>query len=128
MYSSTTIEAQVEHKVPEHIIIANAIKQVESEGFYEAQGQSGEYGAYQILPSTWEMLSKRHLGHVAEMNPINQDTVVRAEIEYLLEQGYTAYEIALIWNTGGVKEIRGVNKYGVRYDSVAYANKILENL
>jgi ribosomal protein S20 len=110
-------------------VIANAIKQVESQGNYQAKGGSGETGAYQFMPATWKEWAGDYLGNPnAPMTQQNQDKVAQAKISDLLNQGYGAKEIALIWNGGQPKEKKGVNKYGVAYDSGAYANKVLKAL
>lgn len=109
--------------------IANAIKQVESQGNYQARGASGETGAYQFMPNTWRQWAGEFLGDPnAPQTPENQDYVAMAKIDSLLKQGYNPAEIALIWNGGTPTVKRGVNKYGVAYDSGAYANKVLKAL
>jgi hypothetical protein len=109
--------------------IASAIKQVESGGNYAAKGGSGEFGAYQFMPSSWSAWAGQYLGNKnAPMSPQNQDKVAQARIQDLLNQGYNAGQIALIWNGGTPTVKKGVNRFGVAYDSGAYANKVLSNL
>lgn len=109
--------------------IASAIKSVESGGNYQAKGGSGEFGAYQFMPSTWKSWAGKYLGNTnAPMTPENQDKVALAKINELLKQGYDAKQIALIWNGGSPTIKKGVNKFGVRYDTGAYANKVLNKL
>jgi len=109
--------------------IAAAIKQVESGGNYNAKGGSGESGAYQFMPATWKGWAKQYLGDSnAPMTPKNQDLAAERKIADLLKQGYGAREIALIWNGGQPVVKKGTNKYGVKYDSGAYANKVLSQL
>ena len=109
--------------------IADAIKQVESGGNYNAKGASGENGAYQFMPATWKQWAKQYLGNAnAPMSNENQDKVALAKINELLKQGRTPREIALIWNGGTPKEKKGVNSKGVAYDSGAYANKVMAQL
>lgn len=109
--------------------IANAIKQVESQGNYNARGGSGETGAYQFMPATWREWAGEFLGNPnAPQTPENQDYVAVAKIDSLIKQGYSPQEIALIWNGGTPTVKRGTNKYGVAYDSGAYANKVLNAL
>lgn len=106
--------------------IAAAIKKVESGGNYNARGGSGEFGAYQFMPDTWRGWAKTYLGNSnAPMTPQNQDVVAEAHISSLLAQGKTPEQIALIWNGGQPVRKAGVNKFGVRYDSGAYADKVL---
>lgn len=109
--------------------IAAAIKKVESGGNYNARGGSGEFGAYQFMPSTWKGWAKTYLGNAnAAMTPANQDKVAEARIQDLLNQGRTPEQIALIWNGGQPIVKKGVNQYGVAYDSGAYAKKVLNAL
>jgi muramidase (phage lysozyme) len=109
--------------------IAAAIKQVESGGNYNAKGGSGEFGAYQFMPSTWKGWAKQYLGNSnAPMTKENQDRVAEMKIQELLNQGYDARAIALIWNGGEPIEKKGTNKYGVKYDSGNYAKKVLKAL
>lgn len=109
--------------------IAAAIKKVESNGNYNAKGASGENGAYQFMPATWAGWAKQYLGNAnAPMTPANQDKVANAKIQSLLDQGYNAQQIALIWNGGTPVVKKGVNSKGVAYDSGSYANKVLNAL
>lgn len=106
--------------------IANAIKQIESGGNYQARGASGESGAYQFMPSSWASWAKTYIGDAnAPMTAANQDKVAMAKIQSLLDQGYDARQVALIWNGGQPVEKKGVNSKGVAYDSGAYANKVV---
>lgn len=106
--------------------VAAAIRQVESGGNYNARGASGEIGAYQFMPSSWRSWAGQYLGNPnAPMTPQNQDAVAQARIQDLLNQGYNPYQVALIWNGGTPTVKRGTNRYGVAYDSGAYANKVL---
>lgn len=101
--------------------IANAI--LELEGGCEARGQSGEIGCYQYMPSTWNAYSTEILGYVADIET-EQHNITEAKIASWLEEGYTAREIFLLWNQGHSGPCKsGVNKYGVSYDSCAYANE-----
>jgi muramidase (phage lysozyme) len=109
--------------------IAAAIKKVESGGNYNAKGASGEFGAYQFMPSTWTSWAGKYLGNPnAPMTQANQDKVAMAKITDLLNQGYNAEQIALIWNGGTPQVKKGVNQYGVAYDSGAYARKVLSSI
>ena len=109
--------------------IAEAIKQVESGGDYNAKGSSGENGAYQFMPATWSGWAKKYLGNAsAPMTPANQDLVAERQIQSWLDQGYTAEQVALSWNHGSPKRVKGTNSFGVAYDSGAYADKVLAQL
>jgi len=108
--------------------LINAIKDHESGGNYEIRGDSGEIGAYQFMPSTFKSASLKYLGQEIEPTPLNQDLIARLSIEDLIAQGYSDKEIALIWNSGTTEIRKGINKYGVPYDTEAYANIILSKL
>lgn len=113
----------------EAIKLAMAIRQVESGGNYDAKGLSGESGAYQFIPSTWQKLAQKHLTNPqAEMTPEAQNEVATREIYDLMEKGHSPREIALIWNGGQPVEKKGVNKFGVAYDSGRYADKVTSTL
>ncbi len=109
--------------------IAQAIKNVESNGNYNARGASGEFGAYQFMPNTWKGWAKKYLGNEnAPMTAHNQDFVALSKISELVNLGYNPQQIALIWNGGTPTVKKGINSKGVAYDSGAYANKVLEAL
>lgn len=106
--------------------IAAAIKRIESGGNYSARGKDGEYGAWQWRASTWAVQAKKYLGNAkAPMTRKNQDAVALGHIRSLLGQGYSAYEIALIWNGGSPTVKKGITNSGVRYNSGIYANKVI---
>lgn len=109
--------------------IAKAISTVESGG-RQVQGASGEFGMFQFLPSTWKIVSKQVAGKVLPQTKENEQQVALGKIQQLIDKGYSAKEIALVWNTslgGSEKPLvkKGVNSKGVAYDSGAYANKVL---
>jgi hypothetical protein len=108
-------------------IIVETFKHIESGGNYELPGASGEKGAYQILPDTWERLCRKHFDSVLVPTPINQDLVVLTDARYRLEQGYSIEQIASLWNCGSPNYIGkiGINKYGVPYNVPAYVNKFV---
>lgn len=111
--------------------IAIAIKQKETGGNYNLAGATGEApSAYQFLPSTWKEWAGKYLGNPnAPLTKENQDFVAESKIQDLLNQGYNAKEIALIWNGGVPYAKKGINKkYGVAYDSGKYAEDVLNIL
>lgn len=77
------------------------------------------------MQGTWELHSRLILGYVAERTAINEKYVAVHRVQKWIDQGYTDYQIGLLWNTGSLLEIQGVNRYGVPYDSVAYALGVL---
>jgi hypothetical protein len=108
------------------IKLAMAIAKVESGGNYQAKGGSGESGAFQFMPSTWKGWAKQYLGDAnAPLTKANQNQVAVKKVSDLLDKGYDERQVALSWNAGSPVEVKGVNKYGVKYDSGAYANKVI---
>lgn len=112
--------------------IADAIKQIESGGNYEAKGASGENGAYQFMPSTWAGWSSQYASQVLQksvkslpMTPENQDAVAKWKIQSWLSQGYAPEQIASLWNSGSPdwQGKVGKNKMGVNYNVPAYVDK-----
>lgn len=117
--------------------LAKAISGHESGG-KQVKGGSGEFGAFQFMPATWETISKQITGKVLPQTPENENKVAVAKITQLFKkykgQGLSdtdaARNVALIWNTslgGSEKPLikKGVNGKGVKYDSGGYAEKVL---
>ena len=105
------------------------MSQVESNG-KQIHGATGEFGEWQFMPGTWRDMSKQVLGYVAPQTSINEQYVALMTVQRLFNEGKTERQIALIWNTslGGTEkplEIKGTNKKGVKFDSVAHAKKVL---
>ena len=108
------------------IKLADAIKHKESRGNYHAKGASGEIGAYQFMPSTYNALSKKCLGSIVPPTPANQDKIVHCTIQELLEDNRKPKEIIQYWNSGSFTRCgKGVNRYGVAYDCPAYVQSVL---
>lgn len=94
------------------------------------RGASGEYGSFQFMPATWRQVSQEVTGKVLPQSPLNEEYVAVKKIQMLLNEGKNEREVALIWNgsLGGSEaavEKRGVNRFGVRYDTKTYALKVL---
>lgn len=108
--------------------IVRAIREVESGGNYNAKGKSGEFGAYQFMPSSWKQWAGEFLGDQnAPMSKENQNQVAYKKIESLAKAGHSPDQIVSIWNSGQPKYEGkvGVNKYGVAYDVPAYVRKVM---
>ena len=126
MRGGGTTTSQSQQPQDQASMIAAAIKQIESGGKYDIKGGSGEYGAYQFMPNTWKEWAGKYLNNsAADMSPQNQDKVARSRVAELMSQGYSLEDIALIWNGGEPVRKSGVNSFGVKYDSGAYADKVL---
>lgn len=109
------------------VALAKAIRQHESGGNYKAKGGSGEFGAYQFMPSTWKSWAKQYLGDSnAKMDEINQNKVAYYKILELKNKGYNPGQIASIWNSGKPdwKGKVGVNKYGAKYNVPKYVQNV----
>lgn len=108
--------------------LAKAISIHESGG-KQVKGASGEFGAFQFMPATWQTISKQTTGKVLPQTPQNEMTVAEQKIKSLLDAGHSVRDVALIWNTslGGSEKsfiVKGKNKKGVPFDSGDYANKV----
>lgn len=101
---------------------------VESGGNCDVRGKSGEVGCLQFLPSTWKMWSTDVLGYTAPITKVNELYVATLKIQQWLLQGMTAEQVAVMWNSGGIKHKKGINKYGVPYDTYAYARRVLAQM
>lgn len=111
------------------IKLAEAVKTVESRGNYHAKGASGEYGAYQMMPTTYKSLSKKCLGEVVPATPENQDKIVVCTFQQFLKEDRKPKEIIQWWNSGSFTRCsKGVNKFNVKYDCPAYVQKVLAHV
>ena len=83
------------------------------------------------MPGTWGTIAYEILGYVpSKKTAQNEYYVALKKIQKLLNKGWSPEEVALIWNTslGGSEKphrVRGVNEYGVEYDSIAYAGHVM---
>ncbi len=110
--------------------IAQAIKQIESGGNYNAVSPDGGRGAYQFT-GTWDAWSsayakKNGLGTgPLPMTPQYQDAVAKDRIWTFVNQGYSPKEIASLWNSGHPDWVGryGVNSAGVAYNVPAYVGR-----
>ena len=111
------------------VALAKAIRSTESDNNYNAHGQSGEFGAYQWMPTSWSSNANKYLGDSnAPMTPVNQDKVAYNTILNYKNQGYSPEEIASLWNSGKPNWIGnvGVNSSGVKYDTPTYVNNVVQ--
>ena len=80
------------------------------------------------MANTWRAYSKEILGYVDE-NPsqITVEYVVTHKVQKFINRGWSESRIFLSWNGGesATECKRGVNKYGVKYDSCDYVQKAL---
>lgn len=108
--------------------LSKAIRQVESNGNFNARGKSGEYGAYQFMPDTWAKAAPTYLGQnipLEQATPQQQNEVAYKRLSDLKKQGYNVGQIASIWNRGKPDWEGHVGDYkGVHYDTPAYVDKV----
>lgn len=120
---------------PQLVNLAKAIRQTESNGNFQAQGKSGEYGAYQFMPSTWANASQKFLGTNVPLNqatPEQQNEVAYKQLADWKQQNPTwnVGNFASAWNAGPGKPDAyltgnsGTNSYGASYDTAAYAKNV----
>ena len=88
-------------------------------------GASGEKTCWQYMPATWRAESQRIIGYVAPLTEENAEYVATIKVQQLLDRGRSEHSIILAWNAGeNAKNCsKGVNKYGVAYNSCAYVAK-----
>lgn len=113
------------------IKIMNTIKYIESRGNYSIRGASGEYGAYQYMPGTWDYWSIELFGEILDITiPEMQDYMTYCRIEQYINQGYSNKQIASLWNSqkpdweGRI----GVNRWGVPYNVPLYVKTFINKL
>ncbi len=111
--------------------LAKAIRQIES-GNRAVAGKSGELASrYQYTPGTWKSVASKYLGDPnAPVNLENENKATYLRIKDWKDAGYNVGQIASMWNAGEgrpnayAENWRGTNKYGVKYDTPAYAEKV----
>lgn len=116
---------------PQAVTLAKAIRQTESGGNFQAQGKSGEYGAYQFTEPTWQTQSKKYGLNIPlkQATPEQQNEVAYKQIKEWKDQGYNPGQIASLWNSGKPDayldpSYTGTNSHGVKYDVPAYAKSV----
>jgi len=109
--------------------LLEALIETETNGI-KREGQSGELASYtQMLPSTWKAIAIDTIGYVPELTEVNEKYVVARTLEKWVAKGLTDEQIYLKWNSGQYKvHKQGINKWGQRYDTIAYTQKALKNL
>lgn len=88
---------------PAAVNLTKAIRQQETGGDFSAVGKSGEYGAYQFEPGTWDKLAPTYgVSGVSLQNatPSQQNQVAYGQIKAWKDAGYNVGQIASMWNAG----------------------------
>jgi hypothetical protein len=91
------------------------------------EGGSGEKGCLQYMPDVWEYYSNKVLGYTPEQTEVNEKYVAVRMVEYWLDGRYEIEDIPLLWNGGSTKIKKGVNRWGIRYDTEAYQLAVLNH-
>lgn len=98
-------------------------------------GKTGETKSiFQFTPDTWKRYSKEIFGNEdVQIVPDTETYVTNEKVKKWIAKGYNARQIASMWNAGESKpdaykqSWKGTNeKYGVGYDTPAYADKVLK--
>lgn len=93
-------------------------------------GKSGELKSiFQFEPSTWKQDAKKILGNEnAPLTADNETFVMQHKVSQWIDEGKDVNQMASIHNSGNPNAYkenhRGTNKYGVKYDTPAYAKKV----
>lgn len=119
---------------PQVVNLSKAIRQTESGGDFNAKGKSGEHGAYQFMPDTWNEYSREAGVNVPleQATPQQQNEVAYKKIKQWKDQGLNVGQIASSWNAGPGKPNAylegnsGTNNKGVKYDTATYAKSVAE--
>lgn len=92
-------------------------------------GKSGEMKSiFQFEPATWKADSTAIFGKATPLTPDNETYVMKQKVLKWIDEGKNVEEMASIHNSGNPdaykENHKGVNKYGVRYDTPAYASGV----
>lgn len=119
---------------PKIVNLAQAFRQTESGGNFQAQGKSGEYGAYQFMPDTWAGTAPKYGVNVPleQATPQQQNEVAYKQLADWAQEHpeWNVGNFASAWNAGPGKPNAylennvGTNSKGVSYDTPAYAQKV----
>lgn len=113
---------------------AKATRRVESGDDPKIKGGSNETGYYQYTPATWNSQAKKYGINVPieQATPEQQNEVFYKWAKEKKDAGYNLGQISSMHNAGEGKpnaykeNWKGTNKYGVQYDTPAYAKKVAE--
>lgn len=116
------------------INLAKAIRQAESgnRAVLPAEGSKlGGASRYQYTHDTWKGVASKYLGNPnAPITLENENKATYLRIKDWKDKGYNPAQIASMHNAGEGRpdaykqNWRGTNKYGVKYDTPAYVNKV----
>ena len=114
--------------------LAKAIRQHESGNRAVLPGEGSAVGGasrYQYTHGTWKSVAGKYLGDPnAPLTLENENKATYLRIKEWKDKGYNPAQIASMWNAGEGRpdaykqNWRGINKWGVKYDTPAYVNKV----
>lgn len=82
-------------------LLADAIRNQESSGNYDAlNSDSGAFGAYGFMPSTWEDTASRYGLDPSDKSPANQDAMALDLINEYWEKYHDPRAVASMWYSG----------------------------
>lgn len=121
---------------PQIVNYLKATRDVESGGNFQARGKSGEYGAYQFEPSTWNQVAPKFGVNVPiEQSSPEQQNEVAYKLASSWKQQHPDWNVgnfASAWNAGEgnanayLQNHVGTNHLGVSYNTPEYARKVAE--
>lgn len=109
-------------------LLANAIRNQESSGDYNAlNSDSGAFGAYGFMPSTWEDTAARYGLDPSDKSPANQDAMALDLINEYWEKYRDPRAVASMWYSGSPDYT--VNSDEGDYPTVAsYVQQIMDRM
>jgi len=135
--TTTTLEP-ISKSIPqtlEELIQKETIKRVQTIKIQETgsredcagiRGGSGEIGCWQILPSTFSALKKKHNIQVKGYSYEVQKLATIAEVKLDVIKGLTPAQTLKKWNSGNLRPCRqGINRWGIKYNSCKYVKEAL---
>lgn len=116
------------------VAMMKAIAQQETPGGKAVAGSSGELPSrFQYTSGTWKGAAQKYLRDAnAPLTPENENKVTYQRIKDWKDKGYKPHEIASMWNAGegrpdAWKNNKGVNSFGIAYDTPTYVKKVVAN-
>ena len=116
--------------------LAKAIRQHESGNRAVLPGEGSAVGGksrYQYTHETWRSVAGKYLGDAnTALNLQNENKATYLRIKDWKDKGFNPAQIASMWNAGEGRpdaykqNWRGTNKYGVKYDTPAYVNRVYQ--
>ena len=117
--------------------MAKAIREAESGNRPVTPQEGAGFGGasrYQYSHDTWKGVAQKYLGDAnAPLSLENENKATYLRIKDWKDQGYNLGQVASMWNAGEGRpnayreNHKGVNQYGVAYDTPSYAEKVAQN-